>query len=124
MRGVLDPELAERHVGAPGICEDGALLGLDRSLNERCEGGRRRAGDDRETHGAGRSGASFDRDPHPRLGVADSPSNRLFEGPISLDPSNSRGNGPLAAERSKIRTSSGQRRPSLWNPAYDERVSR
>ncbi len=56
-RAVVGSEFAERHVRAPSVGEDGALLGLDRGVDKRREGGRRRAGNHGETHRAGRSGA-------------------------------------------------------------------
>src|SRR6059036_366881 len=47
-RTVVDVEIAKCHVRTPRIGEDGALFGLDGSVDEQCEGGRRHAGNHRQ----------------------------------------------------------------------------
>src|SRR5436309_186348 len=61
-RTVVDVEIAKCHVRTPRIGEDGARFGLDGSVDERREGGRRRAGNHRQTDRAGCASAPFDGD--------------------------------------------------------------
>ena len=91
-RTVVDVEIAKCPVRTPCIGEDGALSGLDGSVDERREGIRRRAGNHRQTDRAGCASAPFDGDRD--AGFAHATSERLILFCLSIRPRNPVG-GPL-----------------------------
>ena len=80
-RAVIDPELAQGLVGAPGVGEDRGLVGSDRVLHERGQHRLRRPGNHDEAHGPCRLLPPLDGDRDPGLAHAAA----VSPGPIAAD---------------------------------------